>query len=79
MNDAAVTKHKDMSEPMLGTLLLRSFERAERMYQAMLSRGSAGDYPVIAPRRFSWRDLAFLAGTALFVGYTMNLAHGWLG
>ncbi len=52
---------------MLGTLLLRSFERAERMYQAMLSRGSSGDFPTLAPRRFSWRDLAFLAGVGLFI------------
>jgi len=52
---------------MLGTLLLRSFERAERMYQAMLSRGSSGDFPILAPRRFSWRDPAFLAGLGLFI------------
>ena len=52
---------------MLGTLLLRSFERAERMYQAMLSRGSSGEFPILAPREFSWRDLAFLAGLAVFI------------
>ncbi len=52
---------------MLGTLLLRSFERAERMYQAMLSRGSSGDFPILDPRRFSWKDLAFLTGLGLFI------------
>ncbi len=52
---------------MLGTLLLRSFERAERMYQAMLSRGSSGDFPILAPRKFTWRDLAFLFGLGLFI------------
>lgn len=52
---------------MLGTLLLRSFERAERMYQAMLSRGSSGEFPILAPRRFTWRDLAFLAGLGVFI------------
>lgn len=56
---------------MLGTLLLRSFERAERMYQAMLSRGYSADFPVAAPRRFSWRDLVFLSLVALFV-YTIR-------
>ncbi len=55
---------------MLGTLLLRSFERAERMYHAMLSRGSSGEYPIYAPRSFTWRDLAFLAGLALFIVLT---------
>jgi cobalt/nickel transport system permease protein len=58
---------------MLGTLLLRSFERAERMYQAMLSRGSSGEFPILAPRRFTWRDLAFLVGLALFIGVTFGV------
>lgn len=58
---------------MLGTLLLRSFERAERMYQAMLSRGSSGEFPILAPRRFTWRDLAFLAGLGLFIAVTFGI------
>ena len=57
---------------MLGTLLLRSFERAERMYQAMLSRGYVGEFPVFAPRRFSWRDLAFLCGLVVIVAVTFR-------
>jgi len=57
---------------MLGTLLLRSFERAERMYQAMLSRGYVGEFPVFAPRRFSWRDLAFLCGLVVIVAATFR-------
>lgn len=52
---------------MLGTLLVRSFERAERMYQAMLSRGYSGDFPILAPRRFTWRDPLFLMGLAAVV------------
>jgi cobalt/nickel transport system permease protein len=52
---------------MLGTLLLRSFERAERMHSAMLSRGYSGDFAIMAPRKFSWQDLAFLSGLALFI------------
>ncbi len=55
---------------MLGTLLIRSFERAERMYGAMLSRGYSGDFPVVAPRRFTWRDTTFLSGVVLFVVLT---------
>jgi cobalt/nickel transport system permease protein len=55
---------------MLGTLLVRSFERAERMYGAMLSRGYSGDFPVVAPKQFSWRDLAFLCGIVLFIVLT---------
>jgi cobalt/nickel transport system permease protein len=55
---------------MLGTLLIRSFERAERMHYAMLSRGYSGDFPVVSPRRFTWRDLAFLSGITVFVALT---------
>jgi cobalt/nickel transport system permease protein len=52
---------------MLGTLMVRSFERADHMYQAMLSRGFSGEFPVAAPRRFTWRDLVFTLIVALFV------------
>jgi cobalt/nickel transport system permease protein len=53
---------------MLGVLLIRSFERAESMYMAMLSRGYSGEIPTLAPRRFGPRDLAFLALIAAFIG-----------
>jgi len=55
---------------MLGTLLVRSFEHAERMYNAMLSRGYAGEFPVVNAHRLSWPDLVFLLGIALFVWIT---------
>ena len=56
---------------MLGTLLIRSFERAERMHGAMLSRGYSGDFPVVAPKRFSWHDLVFISGVTLFIALTV--------
>jgi cobalt/nickel transport system permease protein len=52
---------------MLGTLLVRSFERAERLYQGMLSRGYSGDFPVCRSHRFGWRDLVFIAILAPFI------------
>lgn len=55
---------------MLGTLLIRSFERAERMHGAMLSRGYSGDFPVAAPRRFSWHDFVFLVAVTLLIAST---------
>jgi cobalt/nickel transport system permease protein len=69
---ASIRQELKLLGSMLGTLLLRSFERAERMYQAMLSRGSSGEFPILAPRRFTWRDLAFLAGLALFISASMR-------
>jgi cobalt/nickel transport system permease protein len=56
---------------MLGTLLIRSFERAERMHGAMLSRGYCGEFPVISPRKFSWRDLAFVSAVTGFIVLTV--------
>jgi cobalt/nickel transport system permease protein len=60
---------------MLGTLLVRSFERAERMYQAMLSRGFEWEFPVAVERRFGVADVAFLAGTAAVVTAAWIVAH----
>jgi cobalt/nickel transport system permease protein len=59
---------------MLGTLLIRSFERAERMHSAMLSRGYSGDFPVVSPKKISWLDLAFLSGVTVFIALTFFLA-----
>jgi cobalt/nickel transport system permease protein len=58
---------------MLGTLLIRSFERAERMHSAMLSRGYSGEFPVVSPKRVSWQDLAFLSGVTVFITLTFVL------
>ncbi|MBN1570501.1 MAG: energy-coupling factor transporter transmembrane protein EcfT [Acidobacteria bacterium] len=58
---------------MLGTLLIRSFERAKRTHGAMLSRGYAGEFPVVSPRGFTWRDLAFLSIVTAFIAVTFLL------
>ncbi|MCI2047216.1 MAG: cobalt ECF transporter T component CbiQ [Faecalibacterium sp.] len=45
---------------LIGQLLLRSFDRAARIYDAMKCRGYAGQMPHRAVRPFSARDWAFL-------------------
>lgn len=52
---------------MIGTLFLRTIERAERIYSAMLSRGFQGDIPT--PKRFHFKaiDLVFIATTVSFL------------
>jgi len=58
---------------LVGHLLLRSLDRAERVYRAMVARGFDGQMPQM--QRPVWRatDLAFVAGwTAFFV-----LARAW--
>lgn len=44
-----------------GLLLVRSWERAERIHAAMLSRGFTGTMPEIHQGRFGGRDIAFTA------------------
>jgi hypothetical protein len=36
----------------------------------MLYRGFFGEFPVVAPRKFSWRDLAFVSVVAFFIAAT---------
>lgn len=45
----------------LGVLFARSWKRADGVYQAMLSRGFLGRFPVFQPIHFRSRDAAFLA------------------
>jgi cobalt/nickel transport system permease protein len=48
---------------IVGILFIRTVERAERIYYAMLSRGFQGDIPTLKRFRFTTRDFGF----ALFV------------
>ena len=45
---------------IIGSLFLRTVERAERIYRAMLSRGFAGDIPVLRRRGMEAADALFL-------------------
>lgn len=47
---------------MLGSLLLRTYARAERIYQAMLARGFDGTIRVMRGLRFAPRDAVFVLG-----------------
>jgi cobalt/nickel transport system permease protein len=51
---------------LIGILFLRTVDRAERVYYAMLSRGFQGDMPALKRSRIVWPDLAFL--TAMIAG-----------
>lgn len=52
---------------LIGTLFLRSYERGERVYLAMVSRGFAGGFPAPAPTGLSGGDATctVLAATVL--------------
>ena len=53
---------------LIGILFLRTVDRAERIYYAMLSRGFQGDIPSLKRSRIAYRDLAFMAMTIAFLG-----------
>lgn len=53
---------------LIGSLLLRSIARAERVHQAMLSRGFNGTLPGPAPRPLQRRDGAFALGALIALG-----------
>lgn len=60
---------------IIGLLFLRAYERAERVYQAMLARGYA-DKPPAADSHFRLRDAAFLACGVIVLG--TSRAVPWL-
>ncbi|WP_018086381.1 cobalt ECF transporter T component CbiQ [Desulfurispora thermophila] len=65
----------------LGTLFLRSWERSERVYTAMLARGFGQPVRVLDERTLIWHDLAFATGimmVALCLFWLDNSAAGWV-
>jgi cobalt/nickel transport system permease protein len=51
--------------PLVGHLLLRTWERAERIHMAMLARGFSGEIHARRQGRFGGREAAFLIGWSL--------------
>jgi cobalt/nickel transport system permease protein len=51
---------------MLGTLLLRTLDRSERIYRAMASRGFTGSLAGHSPGHWTVRDFAFISSGVLF-------------
>ena len=53
---------------LLGHFFLRTYDRSERIYQAMLARGFDGQFRALAPPRWSWTETGWLTGFALVLG-----------
>ena len=51
---------------LIGHLLLRSIDRAQRIYRAMISRGFDGEVRVLQASAPGWKDAAFVAGWSAF-------------
>ena len=53
---------------MLGNLLLRTIDRAQRIHMAMLSRAFTGEIRIVRQFRFGYKEACFLGGfSALFI------------
>jgi len=52
---------------LIGALFLRTVERAERIYSAMLSRGFNGDIPSVQQYRFRPGDGLYISATLVFL------------
>jgi cobalt/nickel transport system permease protein len=50
---------------LVGHLLLRTWQRAERIHTSMLARGFSGEFHTIRESRFGMRELLFFAGWSL--------------
>lgn len=59
---------------MIGSLFIRSYERAERVYAAMCARGFDGTARTINPLKIQVRDLCF---TVIFSAILMFIFVGW--
>ncbi|MCL4692719.1 MAG: hypothetical protein KJ060_09450 [Candidatus Hydrogenedentes bacterium] len=52
---------------LVGMLVVKGFDRSERVYQAMKCRGYTGVFPAREPAQWALRDAMFACGTATFV------------
>ncbi len=62
---------------LVGHLLLRAMDRAQRIYGAMLARGFNGDMPTLQPARLRGADIVFACGWLAFFALArgVNLAE----
>jgi cobalt/nickel transport system permease protein len=51
---------------LAGNLLLRTYDRAQRLHQAMVQRGFEGEYNTGSNRRIRMKDMLYLSGWVLF-------------
>ncbi len=65
---------------LVGILLLRSMDRAEKVYQSMCLRGFRGEFPLPRAPRFQRRDLLWTLGwISLFLFLRFVPVLEWLG
>ena len=58
--------HRSAWGSLAGQLLLRTFDRAQRVYQAMCLRGFTGEYHTGANSKITGNDLLYITGWCIF-------------
>jgi cobalt/nickel transport system permease protein len=71
----SITWRARVAGHMVGNLFLRSYERSERVYQAMLSRGYTGDLRTLDTRRLTLYDVIALLMFVLALAAIEGWAH----
>jgi len=64
---------------MVAMVLVKSFDRSQRVYQAMVLRGFTGTFPSLDGLSAGRRDAAFGIGVALALGLAVGLELWWRG
>jgi cobalt/nickel transport system permease protein len=79
-NPGATRPRPRAAAQLLGQLLLRTLERAQRIHAAMACRGFDGSVPLQRPRRLAASDLAFAAGWIGFFALARAVdLPAWIG
>jgi cobalt/nickel transport system permease protein len=73
----SVTWRAKVTGWMVGQLFLRSYERSERVYQAMAARGYQGEVRRLAPPRLATRDLVLGALPVAAAGLIVLASLFW--
>ena len=69
--------HAKVIGQMIGTLFLRSYERGERVYVAMVSRGYNGIYPSTLKSRLKSSDIAFASAMITLLA-VIRIGSQWI-
>jgi cobalt/nickel transport system permease protein len=72
--------HRSVWGSLAGQLILRTFDRAQRVYQAMCLRGFTGEYYTGESTPVQWRDFVYLASwCCFFIFARMYNIPMWIG
>lgn len=70
-----ILRHGKVAGGMVGSLMLRSLERSERVYDAMTARGYQGEMRVSAHPHLRRQDYVALAGVPLYLALVLVAAY----